>query len=49
MKNYDIVEKRYRRDINMLVLSSIDSNIVEQISVEEEGKYYGCINSFNTT
>ena len=38
---YDIVEKRYRRDINMLVLSSIDSNIVEQISVEEEGKYYG--------
>ena len=25
----------------MLVLSSIDSNIVEQISVEEEGKYYG--------
>ena len=38
---YDRVEKRYRRDINMLVLSSIDSNIVEQISVEEEGKYYG--------
>ena len=38
---YDIVEKRYRRDINMLVLNSIDSNIVEQISVEEEGKYYG--------
>ena len=34
---YDIVEKRYRRDINTLVLNSIDSNIVEQISVEEEG------------
>ena len=25
----------------MLVLNSIDSNIVEHISVEEEGKYYG--------
>ena len=28
----NIIEKRYRIDINMLVLSSIDSDIVEQFS-----------------
>ena len=40
-KIYDIVEKRYRRDINMLVLNSMDSNLVEKLSAEEEDKYYG--------
>lgn len=38
---YSIVEKRYRRDINILVLSSIESDIIEQLSLEEEDKYYG--------
>lgn len=40
-KIYDIVEKRYRRDINMLVLSSIGNDILEQMSAEDDEKYYG--------
>ena len=35
------IEEYNRRDINMLVLNSMDSNLVEKLSAEEEDKYYG--------
>lgn len=38
---YEIVEKRYRRDINLLVLNGINSSIVETLSLEDDNKYYG--------
>ena len=38
---YDTIEKRYRMDINLLVLSFMNISDVNILSSEEESKYYG--------
>ena len=40
-KIFSILEKTYRRDINMIILKEIDSSIVEALLSGEEEKYYG--------
>ncbi|SCJ55915.1 Uncharacterised protein [uncultured Clostridium sp.] len=40
-KIFSILEKTYRRDINMIILKEIDSGIVEALLSGEEEKYYG--------
>ena len=40
-KMFSNLEKTYRRDINMIILKEIDSNVVESLLIGEEEKYYG--------
>lgn len=40
-KMFSTIEKTYRRDINMIILKEIDSNVVESLLIGEEEKYYG--------
>lgn len=40
-KIYDGISKTYRLDINKLVLSSINADILESLSLEEKEVYYG--------
>lgn len=40
-KIFSTLEKTYRRDINMIILKEIDSNIIEALLFGEEEKYYG--------
>lgn len=38
---YNTISKRYRLDINKIVLSEINEEIVTTLTLEEESKYYG--------
>lgn len=40
-KIFSILEKTYRRDINVIILKEINSEIVESLMVGEEDRYYG--------
>ena len=35
------ISKRYRLDINKIVLSEIDEEVVSALTIEDEAKYYG--------
>ena len=38
---YNTISKRYRLDINKIVLSEIDEEVVSALTIEDEAKYYG--------